>query len=258
MKGHAKTAAICRLPLIAIMDAKHPLKDIPVCQVPGDVEYHPRTMVYGKKWHPFLIVYEFSGARNEVVLYWELRCSIIGPSENQFATLDEDKSGPVLYIRPGATLQEAVGKNGAVEPNLLRDQPGNAKVNFVQGPMQFLFETQVNLIFSTPIESTLMFACYEKQIGLAKLVQGYRLSTSMTTVYQQKTEGKKCLRLKANEIVLQILNYRYGQFDIAKETFEVIADYESMLELFICHLNPSAMRCLSQRMEEEGADSELR
>ncbi|KAK8694743.1 hypothetical protein V6N13_072288 [Hibiscus sabdariffa] len=50
----------------------------------------------------------------------------------------------------------------------------------------------------------------------------------------------------------------YGQFDRAKETFEVIADYESMLDQFICHLNPSALRRLAQRLEEEGADSELR
>lgn len=51
---------------------------------------------------------------------------------------------------------------------------------------------------------------------------------------------------------------RFGQFDSAKETFEVIADYESMLDLFICHLNPSAMRRLAQKLEEEGLDSELR
>ncbi|KAK2967552.1 hypothetical protein RJ640_030423 [Escallonia rubra] len=51
---------------------------------------------------------------------------------------------------------------------------------------------------------------------------------------------------------------KYGQFDSAKETFEVIADFESMLDLFICHLNPSAMRRLAQKLEEEGTDSELR
>ncbi|KAK7251070.1 hypothetical protein RIF29_33949 [Crotalaria pallida] len=51
---------------------------------------------------------------------------------------------------------------------------------------------------------------------------------------------------------------RFGQFDSAKETFEVISDYESMLDLFICHLNPSAMRRLAQKLEEEGVDSELR
>lgn len=43
-----------------------------------------------------------------------------------------------------------------------------------------------------------------------------------------------------------------------KETFEVIADLESLLDLFICHLNPSAMRRLAQKLEEEGTDSELR
>lgn len=57
---------------------------------------------------------------------------------------------------------------------------------------------------------------------------------------------------------MSICNCRYGQFDSAKETFEVIADFESMLDLFICHLNPSAMRHLAQKLEEEGADSELR
>ncbi|KAJ6990200.1 hypothetical protein NC653_018669 [Populus alba x Populus x berolinensis] len=51
---------------------------------------------------------------------------------------------------------------------------------------------------------------------------------------------------------------KYGQFDSAKETFEVIADYEGMLDLFICHLNPSAMRRLAQKLEEEGLDSQLR
>ncbi|XP_076886942.1 uncharacterized protein LOC143536958 [Bidens hawaiensis] len=51
---------------------------------------------------------------------------------------------------------------------------------------------------------------------------------------------------------------KYGQFDSAKETFEVISDYESLLDLYICHLNPSAMRRLAQRLEEEDADSELR
>ncbi|KAK1288263.1 hypothetical protein QJS10_CPB19g01511 [Acorus calamus] len=51
---------------------------------------------------------------------------------------------------------------------------------------------------------------------------------------------------------------KYGQFDSAKETFEVIADYESMLDLFICHLNPSAMRRLAQKLEDAGTDSELR
>ncbi|KAL0927560.1 hypothetical protein M5K25_001742 [Dendrobium thyrsiflorum] len=50
----------------------------------------------------------------------------------------------------------------------------------------------------------------------------------------------------------------YGQFDSAKETYEVISDFESMLDLFICHLNPSAMRWLAERLEDAATNSELR
>ncbi|CAN1814670.1 hypothetical protein LINPERHAP1_LOCUS27198, partial [Linum perenne] len=64
-------------------------------------------------------------------------------------------------------------------------------------------------------------------------------------------------KLDLSEILYQITS-RYGQFDSAKETFEVIADYESLLDLFICHLNPSAMRRLAQKLEEESVDPELR
>lgn len=77
--------------------------------------------------------------------------AFIGPSENQFAILDEDKSGLALYILPGLALEEVDGKNGAVEPNLLPDQPVDAKANSIQGPVSFMFETEVDRIFSTPI-----------------------------------------------------------------------------------------------------------
>ncbi|OAE26773.1 hypothetical protein AXG93_1129s1220 [Marchantia polymorpha subsp. ruderalis] len=50
---------------------------------------------------------------------------------------------------------------------------------------------------------------------------------------------------------------RCGQFDRAKETFEVVSDYQSLLDLFCCHLNPSAMRRLAQKLEENKVDSEL-
>lgn len=41
------------------------------CQIPGNVEYNAKHMVYSGKQHLFLITYEFSGAAHEVVLYWE-------------------------------------------------------------------------------------------------------------------------------------------------------------------------------------------
>ncbi|KAK0603672.1 hypothetical protein LWI29_007382 [Acer saccharum] len=267
MEGHAKSAPISRLPLITMSDAKHQLKDIPVCQpfhlelnffnkenrvvhypvrafyldganlmaynlssgtdniykklytsIPGNVEFYPKHVVYSKKQQLFLIVYEFSGTTNEVVLYRENSDSqvvdsksstvkgrdaaFIGPNDNQFAILDDDKTGLALYIFVGVASEEANENNGAaaVEQNQL----ANSNVGSVRGPVQFMFETEVDRIFSTPIESTLMFACNGNQIGMAKLVQGYRLSNSDGHYITTKTEGKKSIKLKVNELVLQV------------------------------------------------------
>lgn len=46
------------------------------------MEYHPKRMLYSKKQHLFLVVYEFSGATNEVVLYWENTDSPIANSKS--------------------------------------------------------------------------------------------------------------------------------------------------------------------------------
>ncbi|PQQ18174.1 uncharacterized protein Pyn_35991 [Prunus yedoensis var. nudiflora] len=264
MEGHAKSAPISRLPLITVVDAKHHLKDAPVCQpfhlelnffnkenrvlhypvrafivdgihlmaynvcsgadsiykklyttVPGNVEYHPKYLSYSKKQNLFLVVYEFSGATNEVVLYFEntdsqaanSKCStvkgrdaaFIGPNENQFAVLDDDKTGLVLYILPKKASPEANEKILLSEES----QPVDTDVG-PKGPMQFMFESEVDRIFSTPIESTLMFASHGSQIGLAKLVQGYRLSNADGHYIATKSEGKKSIKLKLNEIVLQV------------------------------------------------------
>ncbi|KAJ7952887.1 Transducin/WD40 repeat-like superfamily protein [Quillaja saponaria] len=268
MEGHSRTAPISRLPLITVLDTKHHLKDIPVCQpfhlelnffnkvnrvlhypvrafymdglnlmaynlssgsnsiyrklytsIPGNIEYHPKYMLYSKKQHLFLVIYEFSGVTNEVVLYWENTdaqtgssksstvkgrdAAFIGPNENQFAILDDDKTGLALYILPGGAKEEAKDNSGAIEENQSADPSGSS----IRGPMQFMFETEVDRIFSTPIESTLLFASHGNQIGLAKLVQGYRLSTSTTAsghYVSTESDGKKIIKLKINEIVLQV------------------------------------------------------
>lgn len=62
-----------------------------------------------------------------------------------------------------------------------------------------------------------MFASHGNQIGLAKLVHGYRLSTADGHYISTKTEGKKLIKLKANEIVLQV------KFFIFKETLDSLA-----------------------------------
>ncbi|KAJ8769428.1 hypothetical protein K2173_002918 [Erythroxylum novogranatense] len=186
--------------------------------IPGNVEYHPKHIVYSKKQHLFLVVYEFSGSTNEVVLYWENTDSqqanskgstikgrdaaFIGPNDNQFAILDEDKTGLSLYILPGGATNEAGEKNLLVEENHFAE----TNTGSLQGPLQFMFESEVDRIFSTPLaaESTLMFASDGKQISLAKLIQGYRLSTSDGHYISTKAEGRKSIKLKMNEIVLQV------------------------------------------------------
>lgn len=265
MEEHAKSAPISRLPLITILDTKHHLKDIPVCQpfhlelnffnkenrvlhypvrafyadgvnlmaynlcsgadntykklytsIPGNVEFHPKYLHYSNKQHLFLVVYEFSGTTNEVVLYRENTDSqsanskastvkgrdaaFIGPNDNQFAILDEDKTGLALYILPAVASKEVDMMSEADE----RSQSKDVAVGSVKGPLPFLFETEVDRIFSTPIESTMMFASHGDQIGLAKLGQGYRLSNSDGHYISTKGEGKKSIKLKVNEIVLQV------------------------------------------------------
>lgn len=52
-----------------------------------------------------------------------------------------------------------------------------------------------------------MFASHGDQIGLAKLVQGYRLSNAGGHYIATTNEGRKSIKLKLNEIVLQVLIY---------------------------------------------------
>ncbi|KAE9466877.1 hypothetical protein C3L33_01227, partial [Rhododendron williamsianum] len=216
MEEHAKSTPISRLPLITVLDTKHHLKDVPVCQIPGNVEFQPKHLLYSNKQHLFLVVYEFSGATNEVVLYWENTdaksanskestikgrdAAFIGPNENHFVILDEDKTGLALYVLPGGASQE-VGKKNVLDE---QSQAADLNVGSVKGPLHFLFETEVDRIFSTPIESTMLFASHGDQIGLAKLVQGYRLSNSDGHYISTKGEGRKAIKLKVNEIVLQV------------------------------------------------------
>ncbi|PNY03881.1 vascular protein [Trifolium pratense] len=529
MEGHTKSAPISRLPLIAVLDTKHRMKDIPVVQpfhlelnffnkenrvlhypvrafyvdgpnlmaynlssglestykklynsVPGHVEYQANYLTYSKKQHLFLVAYEFSGMTSEVVLYRENTAvetvnsksstikgrdaAFIGPNENQFAILDDDKTGLALYILPGGPSQELKNIEKAFEEN----QPTETSDDSIKGPTPFMFETEVDRIFSTPlgmgfiviidnevhwqetlrghvagilttqrvliVSATLdilagtstnfdkglppisldvfksllwvgpallfstataisilgwdgkvrsILSISMPQAVLVGALNDRLLLASPTEINPKQKKGveiKSCLvgfleplligfvtmqqtfkqKLELSEILYQLtsrfdsmrvtprsldilalgspvcgdlavslsqsgpqftqmsfcvqetihdallrLNYftgsdswaihvselmllmsvrsptlardmaidslykgsanlnsqasfEFGQFDKAKETFEVTADYESMLDLFICHLNPSAMRRLAQKLEEEDLDSELR
>ncbi|KAL3734266.1 hypothetical protein ACJRO7_023592 [Eucalyptus globulus] len=187
--------------------------------IPGNVDYYPTCIVYSMKQHLFLIVYECRGAANEVFLYWEntniqaanskgssvkgLDAAFVGPNENQFAVLDNDKSGLSLFVLPGGTLLEADNQKKEAS-SAEQSESADTNVGSIQGPLPFMFETEVDRIFTTPIESTLMFASHGNTIGLAKLVQGSRLSTTNGHYISTKAEGKKSIKLKVNEIVLQV------------------------------------------------------
>lgn len=73
--------------------------------------------------------------------------AFIGPNDNQFAILDDDKTGLSLYILPGLAALDANEKNLLAEEN----QSGDSNVHAIQGPLQFMFDTEVDRIFSTPI-----------------------------------------------------------------------------------------------------------
>ncbi|KAK7252842.1 hypothetical protein RIF29_37075 [Crotalaria pallida] len=189
--------------------------------IPGHVEYQAKYLIYSKKQHLFLVVFEFGGATNEVVLYREntvaeiansksstvkgLDAAFIGPNENQFAILDDDRTGLAVYIIPGGASQDPKDTEKLL---FQENQPTETSDGSIRGPTPFMFDTEVDRIFSTPLDSTLMFACHGNQIGLVKLIQGYRLSTSTSASDGQyvstKGEGKKSIKLKRNEIVLQV------------------------------------------------------
>lgn len=71
----------------------------------------------------------------------------MGPSENQYAILDEDKTSLALYILPGGASQEAIEKNGALDEKSFTE----TRVASNQGPLQFTFKSEVDRIFSSPL-----------------------------------------------------------------------------------------------------------
>lgn len=57
------------------------------------------------------------------------------------------------------------------------------------------------------LESSLIFASHGNQIGLVKLVQGYRLSTTDGHNLSTKGETKRSIKLKMKETALQVIQY---------------------------------------------------
>lgn len=75
--------------------------------------------------------------------------AFMGPVDSQYCILDEDKVGLLLYTIPRPTSKEELEKTNqaALDENSFAE----AKADKKQGPLQFVFETEVDRIFSTPI-----------------------------------------------------------------------------------------------------------
>lgn len=61
------------------------------------------------------------------------------------------------------------------------------------------------LIQSSFVESTLLFASHGDQIALGKFILGYRLPSTDGHYISTKAEGRKFVKLKVNETVLQVI-----------------------------------------------------
>ena len=78
--------------------------------------------------------------------------AFIGTDDNQFAILENDKIGLALYKLPGRSSNELDENNkAALEENPTADLAADAAPSSVKGPVQFMFESEVDRIFSTPL-----------------------------------------------------------------------------------------------------------
>lgn len=76
--------------------------------------------------------------------------AFLGPDDNQYAILEEDRTGLNLFSLKAVATKEALENNAAVlEENTFADNAANSTER--QGPLQFTFESEVDRIFSCPL-----------------------------------------------------------------------------------------------------------
>ena len=83
----------------------------------------------------------------------------MGPNENQYAILDEDKTSLTLYFLQREVTPGAGENNGAIDPKIFADTKAvpDPKVAPDRSPLQFLFETEVDRIFFSPLGNLYKF-----------------------------------------------------------------------------------------------------
>ena len=75
----------------------------------------------------------------------------MGPDDNQYAILEEDRTSLNLYNLKAVATKEALENNAAVlEENTFAENP-TANPTQQQGPVQFTFESDIDRIFSSPL-----------------------------------------------------------------------------------------------------------
>lgn len=76
--------------------------------------------------------------------------AFLGPDDNQYAILEEDRTSLNLFSLKAVATKEALENNAAVlEENTFADNAANPTER--QGPIQFTFESEVDRIFSSPL-----------------------------------------------------------------------------------------------------------
>lgn len=75
--------------------------------------------------------------------------AFLGPNENHYAILEEDKSGLILYTLslPEMASKEVTERSGALDENTFAHKRSGSSY----GRLQFVFESEVDRIFSTPL-----------------------------------------------------------------------------------------------------------
>ena len=90
-------------------------------------------------WPSSLIYFSFFHVGRDV--------AFVGPTENQYAILHEDKMGLSLYPLPSVSVLESSDNNGALDAASFSE----SKIANGQRSLRLSFEADVDRIFSTPL-----------------------------------------------------------------------------------------------------------
>lgn len=82
--------------------------------------------------------------------------AFIGPNENQFAILEDDRTGLAVYTLPGGPAQEVKEPDNVFAEN----QPAETSIGSFKGPTSFMFEAEIDRIFSTPLGTWSCYMCF--------------------------------------------------------------------------------------------------